>query len=239
MTPYFWKRCFFDMVEKVGFTNCVFGKLCFPENTICIVFQQNTAFQKQKLYVEKNRKFVKNSGLLLNMAKWCFLGLFFWGFNIKRFVFGVSGIVSKVLKMLVFSQFWGVFLGWLLPSFRWGLFPSFIFANEEGTHVRKIFQTVRQGLSFNAFFTAFRKRVPLAPNSRLFESQFMPCLRLWQVDISKLPNPLPVSELILLKILPKVQRRMSINLHKSCHKSSRRCSDESGNQVPKMCYTRS
>ena len=30
-----------------------------------------------------------------------------WGFNIKRFVVGVSGIVSKVLKMLVFSQFLG------------------------------------------------------------------------------------------------------------------------------------
>ena len=43
-----------------------------------------------------------------------FGGLFFWGFNIKRFVFGVSGIVSKVLKMLVFSHFWGVFLGWLI-----------------------------------------------------------------------------------------------------------------------------
>ena len=65
---------FFDMVEKVGFTNCVFEKLCFPENTIFIVFSANTAFQKQKLYVEKNRKFMKNSGLFLNMEKWCF----FW-----------------------------------------------------------------------------------------------------------------------------------------------------------------
>ena len=35
-----------------------------------------------------------------------FGGLFFWGFNLKRFVFGVSGIVSKVLKMLVFPSFW-------------------------------------------------------------------------------------------------------------------------------------
>ena len=47
------------MVEKVGFTNCVFEKLCFPENTIFIVFQQSTVFQKQKLYVEKYRKFMK------------------------------------------------------------------------------------------------------------------------------------------------------------------------------------
>ena len=29
MTPFFGKGCFFDMVEKVGFTNCVFEKLCF------------------------------------------------------------------------------------------------------------------------------------------------------------------------------------------------------------------
>ena len=41
------------MGEKVGFTNCVFEKLCFIENTILQCFQQNTAFQKQKWYVEK------------------------------------------------------------------------------------------------------------------------------------------------------------------------------------------
>ena len=28
---FFWKRVFFDMVEKVGFINCVFEKLCFPK----------------------------------------------------------------------------------------------------------------------------------------------------------------------------------------------------------------
>ena len=67
------KGVFFDMVEKEGFT----------------VFL-------------KNRKFMKNSGLFLNMAKWCFLGLFSLSFNIKRFVFGVSGIASKVLRKLVF-----------------------------------------------------------------------------------------------------------------------------------------
>ena len=68
------------MGEKVGFTNCVFEKLCFSENTIFIVFSAKHSFSKQKLYVEKNRKFMKNSGLFLNMAKWCFLGLFFLRF---------------------------------------------------------------------------------------------------------------------------------------------------------------
>ena len=43
---------FFDMGEKVGFTNCVFEKL-FPENTIFIVFSAKHSFSKQKLYVEK------------------------------------------------------------------------------------------------------------------------------------------------------------------------------------------
>ena len=78
MTPFFGKRCFFDMGEKVGFTNCVFEKLCFSENTIFIVFSAKHSFSKQKLYVEKNRKFMKNSGLFLSMANgviwvWFFL----------------------------------------------------------------------------------------------------------------------------------------------------------------------
>ena len=57
---------------------------------------------------------MKNCGLFLNMAKWCFWGVCFWGFNIKRFVFGVSGIVWKVLKMRVFPSFGFFFLGWLI-----------------------------------------------------------------------------------------------------------------------------
>ena len=38
---------------------------------------------------------------------------FFEVLILERFVFGVSGIVSKVLKMLVFPV-WGAFLGWLI-----------------------------------------------------------------------------------------------------------------------------
>ena len=44
MTPFFGKKVFFDMVEKVGFTNCVFEKLCFPENTIFVVFSAKHSF---------------------------------------------------------------------------------------------------------------------------------------------------------------------------------------------------
>ena len=90
MTPLLEKGVF-DMGEKVGFTNCVFEKLCFfYENAIFIVFQKKTK-QRQKLaiqtlYVNKNRKLMKNSGLFLNMAEGCFFSLFlFSGFNVIVF----------------------------------------------------------------------------------------------------------------------------------------------------------
>ena len=77
------KGVFFDMVEKVGFTNCVFEQLCFPENTILIVFSAKHSFSKTKTVCWKNRKFMKNSGLFLNMANGVFLGFVFWGFSIN------------------------------------------------------------------------------------------------------------------------------------------------------------
>ena len=43
------KKVFFDMVEKVGFTNCVFEKaVFFSENTIFIVFSAKHSFSKTK-----------------------------------------------------------------------------------------------------------------------------------------------------------------------------------------------
>ena len=77
---FFWKRVSFDMVEKVDFTNCVFEKLCFPENTIFIVFSAKHSFKNKNCMLTKNRKFMKNSGLFLNMAKWCFFWVCFLRF---------------------------------------------------------------------------------------------------------------------------------------------------------------
>ena len=57
---------------------------------------------------------MKNSGLFLNMANGVFWVWLSEVVILKRFVFGVSGIVSKVLKMLVFAQFFGLFWGGLL-----------------------------------------------------------------------------------------------------------------------------
>ena len=56
MTPFFGKGCFLTWVKKwvlltVFFKSCVFLKTQFLS-----CFQQNTAFQKQKLYVEKKQK---------------------------------------------------------------------------------------------------------------------------------------------------------------------------------------
>ena len=100
------------MVEKVGFTNCVFEKLCFPENTIFIVFSAKHSFSKTKTVCWKNRKFMKNSGLFLNMAKWCFGGLFFWGFNVIVVCFWCVWHSSKSVKnACFFSQFWVFFSG--------------------------------------------------------------------------------------------------------------------------------
>ena len=44
------------MGEKVGFTNCVFEKLCFPENTIFIVFSAKHSFSKTKTVCGKKQK---------------------------------------------------------------------------------------------------------------------------------------------------------------------------------------
>ena len=64
----------------MGFTNCVFEKLCFPENTIFIVFSAEHSFSKTKTVCSKKQKIMKNSGLFLNMAEWCFLGFVFLRF---------------------------------------------------------------------------------------------------------------------------------------------------------------
>ena len=75
----FLKKVFFDMGEKVGFTNCVFEKRCASENTIFIVFSGKHSSCNEKAVCWKNRNYEKK-WVVLNMAKWCFL-VCFWGFN--------------------------------------------------------------------------------------------------------------------------------------------------------------
>ena len=110
----FWKKVFFDMGEKVGFTNCVFEKLCFPENTIFIVFSAKHSFSKTKTVCWKNRKFMKNSGLFLNMANGVFWVWFFWGSNIKKVCFWCVWHCFKSVKNACFFPSFGGFSGWLI-----------------------------------------------------------------------------------------------------------------------------
>ena len=113
MTPFLWKRCVLTWLKKwvlltVFLKSCVswkhyfysvFSKAQFFKNINCML-------KKQKIY--------EKLWVVFEHGKMVFFGgLFFWGVNIKRFVFGMSGFVSKVFKMLVFPSF-GVFLGWLI-----------------------------------------------------------------------------------------------------------------------------
>ena len=57
MTPFFGKKVFFGLGEKVVFTNCVFEKLCFPENIICVVFSaKHSSCNKKSRLQTKNMK---------------------------------------------------------------------------------------------------------------------------------------------------------------------------------------
>ena len=73
MTPFFEKGVFGDGWNS-AFYYVWFWKavLCWKHNLFV-----DAAFAANKVYVEKNRRFVKHSGLFLNMAKRCFcLGFF-------------------------------------------------------------------------------------------------------------------------------------------------------------------
>ena len=128
---FFFAKGVFDMGEKAGFTNCVFEKLCFSENTIFIVFSAKHSFSKTKTVCWKNRKFMKNSGLFLNMAKWCFLGLLSEVLMLLWFVFGVFGIVPEVLNMFVvfpvLGFLWGGLFFFILGLEGLGVFVFFVF----------------------------------------------------------------------------------------------------------------
>ena len=55
---------------------------------------------------------MKNGGLFLNMAKWCFLGVcVFWGFNIEKVCLWCVWHCFKSVKNDCFSQSFGLFSG--------------------------------------------------------------------------------------------------------------------------------
>ena len=92
------------MGEKVGFTNCVFEKLCFLLKTLFLQrFQQNPAFQKQKLYDEKTENYEK-LWVVFEHGKKVFFGVcFFEVLMLLWFVF-----VCLLFVFLVFGFLLGV-----------------------------------------------------------------------------------------------------------------------------------
>ena len=66
------------------------------------------------MYVEQNIKFMKKTVGCFEHGKMVFLGiLFFEVLMLMWCLFGVSGIVPKVLKMIFFPV-WGAFVGWVI-----------------------------------------------------------------------------------------------------------------------------
>ena len=65
---------FFGLGEKVFFTDCVFEKLCFSENIICVVFSAKHSSCNKSLGCKQKYE----NGLFLSMAKRCFFNVFFF-----------------------------------------------------------------------------------------------------------------------------------------------------------------
>ena len=70
---------FFDMGEKVGFTNCVFEKLCSSENTIFIVLSAKHSSCNKKAVFWRKQRIYEIVGCFWACQKGVFC-LFFWGF---------------------------------------------------------------------------------------------------------------------------------------------------------------
>ena len=101
------------MVEKVGVTNCVFEKLCFPESTsFYSVFSQTQLFKNQNCMLKKTENFWKIVGCFWTWQDGGLGVCFFAGFPVIVVCFWCV-LVPKVLKMLVFPIL-GAFVGWLI-----------------------------------------------------------------------------------------------------------------------------
>ena len=112
MTPFFEKGVLWHG-WKIGFYS-VFEKLCFIwKHYFYSVFSKTQQLQQKNCMLKKTENIMKNSGLFMNMAKWCFFGFgFFEVLMVLWCVLCVSGIVSKVLKMFVFPKCLGAFAWW-------------------------------------------------------------------------------------------------------------------------------
>ena len=104
---YFGKKVLFDMGEKVGFTSCVFEKLCFAENTLFIVFSEKHSSSETKYVCWTKQKIYEKYWVVFELVFF----VFFEVLMLLWCLFGVSGIVPKVLKNACFFPSFGGFCG--------------------------------------------------------------------------------------------------------------------------------
>ena len=83
----------------------------FPENTVFIVFSAKHSFSKTETVCWKKGKVMKNSGLFLNMAKWCFLGFCFFEVLILKGLFLLCLALFQKCSKCLFSPVFGFFSG--------------------------------------------------------------------------------------------------------------------------------
>ena len=127
MTPFLWKRCFLTWVKKVGFTNCVFEKLCFFfwKHYLYSVFSKTQLFKSKNGMLKKTKKLWKIVGCFWTWQNGVFWVCFFWGFNVIVVCFGVFGITPEAKICLFFPVCWP-FVGWfILVYLGFGRFRCF------------------------------------------------------------------------------------------------------------------
>ena len=114
------------MVEKVGFTSCVFEKLCFTENTSFIVFSAKHSFSKGKMVCwKKNRNLWKIVGCFWTWQNGVFGVCFFWGFSVIVVCFwSFSGVASSCLFLGLEGL--GVFVFLVFLVFVFGVCVAFV-----------------------------------------------------------------------------------------------------------------
>ena len=115
MTPFFGKRCFWHGWKSGFYSLCFRKAVCFfSENTIFIVFSEKHSSCNTNIVCKQNTenwwKLVGCCWTRQKGVKVFFVCFFFRALMSLCFL---SGKVARVLKMLIFPQFWG-FVGWLL-----------------------------------------------------------------------------------------------------------------------------
>ena len=116
-------------LKKLGFTNCVFEKLCLSEHTIFIVFAAKHSFSNNKTVCWKKQKCIKNNGLFFEHGKIVFFGPLHLALNPPYFLFFSFLIFfffggGCVLFVGAFG-FWGGFKG----QVRWPKGPPHLALN--------------------------------------------------------------------------------------------------------------